>query len=87
MCYEFNDIIDDKLNEHPAHVDHPMEVDVDEGAWFNNPGNRRPSRAQSAAKQFEIRRQIQKMICWRKSIIQHKDKTLQALPRIPKHNS
>ena len=39
-----------------------MEVDVDEGAWFNNPGNRRPSRAQSAAKQHEIRRQIQKMI-------------------------
>jgi len=62
LCYEFKDIIDDKLNEHPAHVDHPMEVDVDEGAWFNNPGNRRPSRAQSAAKQHEIRRQIQKMI-------------------------
>jgi hypothetical protein len=62
LCYEFKDIIDDKLDEQPAKVDQPMEVDVEEGAWFNNPGNRRPSRAQSAAKQHEIRRQIQKMI-------------------------
>ena len=62
LCYEFKDIIDDKLSDQPAKVDQPMEVDVEEGAWFNNPGNRRPSRAQSAAKQHEIRRQIQKMI-------------------------
>ena len=62
MCYEFKDIIDDKLSAQPAKVDQPMEVDVEEGAWFNNPSNRRPSRAQSAAKQPEIRRQIQKMI-------------------------
>ena len=62
LCYEFQDIIDDTLSDQPAKVEQPMEVDVDEGAWFNNPGNRRPSRAQSVAKQHEIRRQIQKMI-------------------------
>ena len=39
-----------------------MNIDIDEGAWFNNAGNRRPSRAQSAAKQHEIRKQIDKMI-------------------------
>jgi hypothetical protein len=59
LCYEFKDIIDDKLSAQPAKVDQPMEVDVEEGAWFNNPSNRRPSRAQSAAKHHEIRRQIQ----------------------------
>jgi len=62
LCYEFQDIIDDSLSDQPAKVDEPMDIDLDEGAWFNNPGNRRPSRAQSAAKQHEIRKQIQKMI-------------------------
>ena len=46
------------LGAKPAKVDEPMEVDLEEGAWFNNPSNRRPSRAQSAAKQQEIRRLI-----------------------------
>jgi hypothetical protein len=62
LCYEFRDIIDDSLGDQPAKVDEPMDIDLDEGAWFNSPGNRRPSRAQSAAKQHEIRKQIQKMI-------------------------
>jgi len=38
-----------------------MSIDIDEGRWFNEPGNRRPSRAQSAAKEHEIRRQVDKM--------------------------
>ena len=62
MCYEFSDIIDDSLSSQPAKVDEPMNIDIDEGAWINNAGNRRPSRAQSAAKQHEIRKQIDKMI-------------------------
>jgi hypothetical protein len=62
LCYEFKDIISDSLDPKPAKVDEPMEIDIEEGAWFNNPGNRRPSRAQSAAKQHEIRKQLQKMI-------------------------
>ena len=31
LCYEFQDIIDDKLSEQPAKVDLPMEVDVRRG--------------------------------------------------------
>ena len=62
LCYEFKDIISDSLGSKPAKVDAPMEIDIEEGRWFNEPGNRRPSRAQSAAKQSEIRRQVDKMI-------------------------
>ena len=62
LCYEFKDIIDDALSSQPAKVDEPMSIDIEEGAWFNNAGNRRPSRAQSAATQHEIRKQIDKMI-------------------------
>ena len=62
LCYEFKDIISDSLGNKPAKVDSPMEIDIEEGRWFNEPGNRRPSRAQSAAKQSEIRRQVDKMI-------------------------
>ena len=62
LCYEFKDIISDSLDPKPAKVDEPMEIDLELGAWFNNPGNRRPSRAQSAAKQHEIRKQLNKMI-------------------------
>ena len=62
LCYEFKDIISDSLDPKPAKVDEPMEIDIEEGAWFNNPGARTPSRAQSAAKQHEIRKQLQKMI-------------------------
>jgi hypothetical protein len=62
LCYEFRDIISDSLGNKPAKVNAPMSIDIDEGRWFNEPGNRRPSRAQSAAKEHEIRRQVDKMI-------------------------
>jgi hypothetical protein len=61
LCRLYKDIFSRELNPEPALVQ-PMTLDVDKKLWEGEKRNRCAPRLQSVAKQYEIGRQINKML-------------------------
>ena len=60
MIAEYSDIFSENLKTKPADLD-PLELKVDEKKWQQT-RNRGPPRTQTLAKEYEIERQIKKML-------------------------
>lgn len=60
LIEEYSDIFSEHLRPEPADLD-PMEIKIDYTKWQTN-RNRGPPRTQTRAKEYEIERQINKMI-------------------------